>query len=45
MKGEKAIIVGEVESRIHESDVKKFYGDTYIPVVKSAEARDHSHSV
>ena len=39
LKGERVIIVGEVKSRVYESQVDRFYRDVYAPLSKMVSAR------
>ena len=39
LKGERVIIVGEVKSRVYESQVDRFYRDVYAPLSKTVSAR------
>jgi hypothetical protein len=39
LEGERAIVIGEVKSRIHSSEVRSFYEKTYIPISKKMEVK------
>jgi len=39
LEGEKVVVIGEVRSRIYESDVDRFYHRVYVHVSRLAEAR------